>query len=286
MARNIDTVSDWLNIFTKAFGFYTCRSLFILPKMATKQRTLLKAPTKPEITDKTIDNSAKGIRRRQLYKALKERKREDSFVNKYIQLKYPEIYDEIKVSYNLFAQKYPSRSDFTKTYFFKKWQKQINMEKSKLYVPCLPILTNKNQLEKKRETTTPQPSPQPSQPSPQPSQPSPQPSQSSSQSSQPSPQPSQPSPQPSQPSPQPSQPSPQPSQPSSQPSQPPPQTQIDPPFVGMSLGDMEIAAEEIIRSLQSDRDLMDIIENFEFPEPTWNPDFNVTDYVLETDQDW
>ena len=246
--------------------------------MATKQRTLLKAPTKPEITVKTLDISAKGIRRRQLYKALKERKREASFVNKYIQLKYPEIYDEIKVSYNLFAQKYPSRSDFTKTYFFKKWQKQINMEKSKLYVPHLPILTNKKQLKKKGETTTPQPSPQPSQPSPQPSQPS-----------QPSPQPSQPSPQPSQPSPQlsqPSQPSPQPSLPSPQPSQPSPQTQIDPPFMGMSLGDMEIATEEIIRSLQSDRDLMDIIENFEFPEPTWNPDFNVTDYVLETDQDW
>ena len=237
--------------------------------MATKQGTLLKAPTKPEISVKTLDNSAEGIRRRALHKALKERKREATFVNKYVQLKYPEIYDEIKVSYNLFAQKYPSRSDFTKTYFFKKWQKQINMEKSKLYVPHLPILTNKNQLKKKGETTTLQPSPQPS---PQPSQPLPQPS---PQSSQPSPQPSQPSPQPSpqlsQPSPQPSQPSPQPSQPSSQPSQLLPQTQIDPLFMGMSLEDMEIAAEEIIRSLQSDRDLMDIVENFEFPEPTSEP---------------
>ena len=64
--------------------------------MATKQGTLLKAPTKPEINVKTLDNSAKGIRRRALHKALKERKREASFVNKYIQLKYPEIYDENK----------------------------------------------------------------------------------------------------------------------------------------------------------------------------------------------
>ena len=49
----------------------------------------------------------------------------------------------------------------------------------------------------------------------------------------------------------------------------------------MTLNDMEIAAEEIIRSLQSDRDLMDIIENFEFPEATWNDDIVLNDYVLD-----
>ena len=49
---------------------------------------------------------------------------------------------------------------------------------------------------------------------------------------------------------------------------------------------MEIAAEEIIRSLQSDRDLMDIIENFEFPEPLWNNDYDIPDYTLETELEW
>ena len=221
--------------------------------MFTKQGT---APTMPEINLKNLDNTAKARKRRALYKERKERKREAYFVSDYVQLKHPQIYQEIKESYKQFVQRYPSRSDFTKTYFFKKWQKQLNMEKSKLYLPHLPILTSKRQLSTKEKTTSS--SPQPSQPSPQQPQPSPQ---------QPQPSPQQPQPSPQQP-------------------QPLPQSQIDPPFLVMSLEDMEIAAEEITRSLQSDRDLMDIVENFEFPEPTWNPDYNIPDYTLETDQDW
>ena len=228
--------------------------------MFTKQGT---APTTPEINVKILDNTAKGRKRRALYKERKERKREAYFVSEYVQLKHPQIYQEIKESYKQFVQRYPSRSDFTKTYFFKKWQKQLSMEKSKLYLPHLPILTSKRQLSTKEKTTA-----------------------SSPQSSQPSPQQPQPSPQQPQPSPQQPQSSPQQPQPSPQQPQPLPQIQIDPPVLAMSLEDMEIAAEEIIRSLQSDRGLMDIVENFEFPEPTWNPDFNVTDYVLETDEDW
>ena len=200
--------------------------------MFTKQGT---APTTPEINVKILDNTAKARKRRALYKERKERKREAYFVSEYVQLKHPQIYQEIKESYKQFVQRYPSRSDFTKTYFFKKWQKQLSMEKSKLYLPHLPILTSKRQLSTKGKTTSS--SPQSSQPSPQ------QPQQS-------------------------------------------PQIQIDPPFLAMSLEDMEIAAEEIIRSLQSDRGLMDIVENFEFPEPIWNPDYNIPDYTLETDQDW
>ena len=246
---------------------------------------LPKTSTKPEISVKMVDNTPKGIRRRANSKKLKEKRREDSFVNKYIQLKCPEIYSEIKVSYNMFAQRYPSRCDLTKTYFFQKWQKQINMEQSKLYVPHLPILSKKKHLSKtrQRETTSPQPSPQPEhvsetsapQPSLQPEhvsetsapQPSPQPEHVSETSA------PQPSPQPEHVS--------ETSAPQSS-----PQPQLEDPCMGMTLDEMAIAAEEIIRSLQSDRDLMDIVENFEFPEPTWNNDLVITDYVLETDDDW
>ena len=242
--------------------------------MFTKQGTV---PTMPEINIRMLDNTAKARKRRALYKERKERKREAYFVSEYVQLKHPQIYQEIKESYKQFVQRYPSRSDFTKTYFFKKWQKQLGMGKSKLYLPHLPILTSKRQLSTKEKTTSS--SSQSSSPSPQQPQPSPQ-------QPQPSPQQPQPSPQQPQPSPQQPQPSPQQPQPSPQQPQPLPQIQIEPPFLEMSLEDMEIAAEEIIRSLQSDRDLMDIVENFEFPEPTWNPDYNIPDYTLETDQDW
>ena len=271
--------------------------------------------TKPEISVKMLDNSSRGIRRRANSKKLKEKRREDSFVNKYIQLKYPEIYSEIKVSYNMFAEKYPSRCDLTKTYFFQKWKKQINMEQSKLYVPHLPILSKTKHLSKTRhgETTSSQPSPQSEhvsetsapQPSPQSEhvsetsapQQSPQ-SEHVSETSAPQPSPQsehvsetsapQPSPQSEhvsetsapQPSPQ--------SEHVSETSAPQqsPQPQLEDPCMGMTLDEMTIAAEEIIRSLQSDRDLMDIVENFEFPEPTWNNDLVITDYVLETDEDW
>ena len=268
--------------------------------MTTKPGTLPKTSTKPEISVKITDNSSRGIRRRANSKKLKEKRREDSFVNKYIQLKYPEIYSEIKVAYNMFAEKYPSRCDLTKTYFFQKWQKRINMEQSKLYVPHLPILTKEKHLSKTRheETTSSQPSPQPehvsetsaSQPSPQPEhvsetsapQPSPQPEHVSETSApQPSPQPEhvsetsvpQPSPQPEHVS-------------ETSAPHPSPQPQLQDPCMGMTLDEMAIAAEEIIRSLQSDRDLMEIVENFEFPEATWNNDLVIADYVVETDEDW
>ena len=222
--------------------------------MFTKQGT---TPTKPEINIKMLDDTAKARRRRVLYKERKERKREAYFVSEYVQLKYPQIYREIKESYKQFVERYPSRSDFTKTSFFRKWQKQLGRGKSNLYLPHLPILTSKRQLSTKEKTTSS--SPQQQQPSPQQPQPSPQQPQPSPQQPQPSPQQPQPSLQQPQPSPQQPQPSPQQPQPSPQQPQPSPQQpQPSPQILPMSLEDMNIAAEEIIRSLQSDRGLMDI----------------------------
>ena len=243
--------------------------------MFTNQGT---APSKPEINIKILDDTAKARRRRALYKERKERKREAYFVREYVQLKHPQIYQEIKESYKQFVERYPSRSDFTKTYFFRKWQKQLGKEKSNLYLPHLPILTSKRQLTTKEKTTSS--SPQQPQSSPQQPQSSPQQPQSSPQQPQSSPQQPQSSPQQPQSTPQ------QPQSSSQQPQSSPQHPQPSPQIIPMSLGDMEIAAEEIIRSLQSDRDLMDIIENFEFPEPLWNTDYEIPDYTLETELEW
>ena len=239
----------------------------MLSNPITKQRMEL---SNPEITSKIVDISEKGRKRRTLYKERKERKREAYFASEFVRLKYPQIFKEIKVSYQQFVERYPSRSDFTKTYFFRKWQKQIEKPKASLYLPRLPILVSEKELTTKGKTTSPstqpQPSPQQPQPSPQQSQPSPQ---------QPQPSPQQPQSSPQQPQPSPQQPQPLPQQP-----------QSSPQNIPMSLDDMQIAAEEIIRSLQSDRDLMDIIENFDFSEPLWNPNYEIPDYVLETEADW
>ena len=64
------------------------------------------------------------------------------------------------------------------------------------------------------------------------------------------------------------------------------ETQSNDIFSGMSLNEMDIAAEEIVRALQSDRELMDIVENFDFPDGVWNNDLAVPDYVLESDMEW
>ena len=129
----------------------------MLAKMATKSEMLAKTATKPEIPVSTLDNSSKAVRRRAVSNKLKEKRREDSFVNRYVQLKYPAVYNEIKESYSMFAKKYPSRCDLTKTYFFKKWEKCVHMKPATLYVPHLPILIKEKQLtnSQPKETSPP-----------------------------------------------------------------------------------------------------------------------------------
>ena len=278
----------------------------MLAKMASKSVMLQGTTTRPEIRTSTLDNSAKAVRRRALSKKLKEKKREDSFVNRYVQLKYPDIYNEIKESYSMFAKKYPSRCDLTKTYFFKKWEKCVNMKPATLYVPHLPILIKEKQLtnSQPKEMSPPRtdldsevPSPRQEFDSEVP------PPRHELDSEVPSPQqelvnevppPRQELDSEFQ--------SPRTDLDSEVPSPrqelvnenttPRPEVAseipplVDDPCMGMTLDEMAIAAEEIIMSLQSDRNLIDIMENFEFPEATWNNDLVLTDYVLETDGDW
>ena len=241
---------------------------------------LAKMPTTPEIS--TLNNNPEAVRKRLNRKKLKEKRREDSFTNKYIQLKYPHIYTEIKESYDMFARKYPSRCDFTKTYFFKKWEKRINMEPSKLYVPHLPILAKRNQMTKSQHKEIPAPSESMNEtppaecmietPLPEGMNETP-PPESMNETPPPGCMNETPPPESMNEMP-----------PSGRMNETPPQ--VEDLCMGMSLDEMAIAAEEIIRSLQSDRDLMDIVENFEFPEGTWDNDLVLPDYVLETDMDW
>ena len=91
---------------------HTWRSLF----MVTMEGT----------TPKHLCNSSEAIRKRKNRVVLKEKRREDTFVNRYVQIKYPDIYTEIIAVYKSLADNYPGRADLTKTYFFKKWQEEIN----------------------------------------------------------------------------------------------------------------------------------------------------------------
>ena len=286
---------------------------------------LAKMATTPEIS--ALNNNPEAVRKRLNRKKLKEKRREDSFTNKYIQLKYPHIYTEIKESYDMFVRKYPSRCDFTKTYFFKKWEKRINMEPSKLYVPHLPILAKRNQMTKSLHKEIPAPSESMNETPPAECMIETPPPESMNET--PLPESMNETPPPGcmieTPPPESMNETPPPGcmnetpppgcmnetpppgcmnetpPPESMNQTPPPESmnkmppsgrmnetppQVEDLCMGMSLDEMNIAAEEIIRSLQSDRDLMDIVENFEFPEGTWDNDLVLPDYVLETDMDW
>ena len=264
----------------------------MLAKIATKAIMLRKTINKPEIPVLKVNNSAKNIRKKENHKKLKEKRREESFVKRYVELMYPSLYMEIKESYAIFAKKYPSRCDLTKTYFFKKWEKSINPKRSAIFVPHLPILTNQNQLKNLQLKENPSPRQENNIENPSPPQeiniedPSPQeiniedpsPPQENNIKN------------------------PSPPQENNIENPSPPQEldmavpqpwqdlniEIQPPLDQsiMTLDQMAIAAEEIIKTLQSDRNLMDIVENYDFPEATWNNDMVLPDYVLETDADW
>ena len=82
----------------------------------------------------------KKTRKRNNKNLLKEKRREDKFVSRYIQIKYPDIHNEAISSYKSLVDKYPGRADITKTYFFKKWESKNQRKEPQMYVPYLPIL--------------------------------------------------------------------------------------------------------------------------------------------------
>ena len=55
---------------------------------------------------------------------------------------------------------------------------------------------------------------------------------------------------------------------------------------GMTLEEMALAAEEIVQTLQSDAELMDIVEKLDLPESVWNNELSIPDYVLEEELEW
>ena len=89
----------------------------------------------------SLNNASEKTRKRNNNKnLLKEKRREDKFVSRYIQIKYPDIHNEAISSYKSLVDKYPGRADITKTYFFKKWESKNQRKEPQMYVPYLPIL--------------------------------------------------------------------------------------------------------------------------------------------------
>ena len=54
----------------------------------------------------------------------------------------------------------------------------------------------------------------------------------------------------------------------------------------MTIDQMSIAVEEIVKTLQSDREVMDIVESFDLPPGVWDDELSIPDYILEDDLEW
>ena len=268
--------SDWLNIFTKAFGVHTWCTLYAL--------TMETVPMK-----RVLSNDAEAIRKRNNRTALREKRREDSFVNGYVQVKYPEVYMEIKTVYESFKDSYPGRYDLTKTYYYKKWEKETRKktstasstaatstvssastpivastasstaptssgQKHKLYLPYLPILSNMCENAHELIETIEEGQ---------------QPQEETQEEIQ------------------------QPLEETHQQENVCLGTSLNNMEIGaeeiisgMTLSEMEMSVEEIVKALQSDNELMDIVENFDLPDAVWNNELAIPDYILEDGLEW
>ena len=206
---------------------------------------------------RVLSNDPEAIRKRKSRGELREKRRKEAFVTKYVQIKHTNIYEKINEAYKEWVEKYSDRYDITKTYYFKKWEKktrqQQQQQQMQLYVPHLPILSelheatrteiNEEGHQQEQTPQTPEQTPQ-----------------TSTQEETPQPPDQEETPQPSQ--------------------------EDNNPCFNMSLDDMEIAAQEIVRALESDRELMDIVENFDLPAGVWDTELAIPDNVLEGELEW
>ena len=218
----------------------------------------------PSILPK-LDMSTRAIEKRNYRVVQREKRRRSFFVHDYIRIKYPQIFNEANGLYLELADKYPGKPDLTKCYYFKKWKKEMT-KPINIMIPHLPILTPSELLQRTVQTPEVQPSQSPEVQPPQ---------------------------------------SPEVQPPQSPEVQPPQSPEVQPPqtpevqqtievqstepnglITGMTLNEMTLMVDGLVNSLQSDRELMDIIEEYDLPDSVWDNQLAIPDYVLEPDLNW
>ena len=243
------------------------------------------ATTIPLSRELSMNNGA--VQKRRYRVVQKEKRRRECFIHEYLRTKYPNIFNEANDVYQTFVEKYPQKNDFTKLYYFKKWQKKIDESRTQLYVPHLPILFPREDLYL-RQQEEPGQQQQPPQQEQQVEQPLQQEEPGQQQ------QPPQQEQQVEQPQ--------QQEEPGQQQQHPQQEEQVeqeshhteelqmgvqnDLHYTGMSIGEMSLAVDELVKALQSDRELMDIVEGFDLPDGVWDNELAIPDYVLESDLEW
>ena len=245
----------------------------------------------------TLKMTPQAIQKRNYRAVQREKKRRAFFVHDYVRIKYPQVFTEANRMYQQFMDKYPAKPDFTKTYYFRKWATKMDKANKPIMVPHLPILLSPERLQTVANQQTPDVQQQIPEVLHQPptigqvvevqtSEPTETITGMSLDEIMADVQQQTPDVQQETPAVQ----------------QQIPEVLHQPPTIGqvvevqtseptetitgMSLDEMELAVDEIMKVLQSDRDLMDIVENLDLPEALWQNELAIPDYVLETDYDW
>ena len=255
MAKNINTASDWLNVFTKVFGCSYSLQLYLT--MATISSVM-----------RELSQNSKAVQKRRYRVVLREKKRRAFFIHDYIRTKYPDLFTEANGVYQELAERYPNKADFTKTYYFKKWQKKIEQTSPKLFIPHLPILTPHQSLCLEQQAVQEQVVQEQAAQEQVVQEQVVQEQVVQEQAVQ-------------------------------EPQQQEPNHHLEViqtgvqnddeaslHSTGMTLDEMSLAVEELVVALRSDQDLMDIVEGFDLPDSVWNNELAIPDYVLESELDW
>ena len=205
-----------------------------------------------------LSNNTHAVRKRQYRVVLKEKKRRAFFVHEYVRTKYPNVYTEANSMYQTLVDKYPEKVDFTKLYYFKKWQKKMDQSTIQLYVPHLPILRKDLCMSSEEPQQQQQEEPEQQESERQEPQQQEEPEQQESERQ-------------------------EDQQQSSHQQQNSLQNDL---ASSMSINEMTIAVDEMVKALQSDQELMDLVERFDLPDAVWDNELAIPGYVLETDLEW
>ena len=100
MVKNIDTASDWLNMFTKASEQLYLAFVSKMPKRTPEQQRRF--------------NEQRQCNKRKSRQAL--------FTSEYVQTKYFDVYNEACTFFNALNSMYPTKYDLRKTVEFREWK--------------------------------------------------------------------------------------------------------------------------------------------------------------------
>ena len=219
-----------------------------------------------------LSQSTQAVQKRKTRVVQREKRRRSFFMHDYVRTKYPGIFNEANAMYQRFVDKYPTKPDFCKTYYFRKWQKRIDDGRACLMVPHLPVqLMSAESLQQYRSNPTTSDEQVNEQPSDQINeqvgeevseevveevsvQVSEEVVDEGIQNNR----------------------------------QDDKQDQINTQFTQVSIEEIDRAVEQIVQNLQTDDQLCNIMSGVEFdlPDDVWEKELALPDYVLENELEW